>query len=89
MRRTSIAALAAIVIAVPSGAGAHSAVESRVCHRGTPAQIEDKSKCLQAGEYCALRDQRQYERYGYECSTRFGLRVCGGGSPRPILTRPA
>jgi hypothetical protein len=70
MRRVSTA-LAAIVIAVPAGATAHLAVEARVCHRGTPAQIDGKSKCLQAGEYCSLRDQRQYQRYGYECSTRY------------------
>ena len=77
MRRLILAALAALTIAVPAGlpvsAGASgpAAAAAKVCHRGTPARINGASKCLQAGEYCALAAERQYERYGYECSTRY------------------
>jgi hypothetical protein len=32
--------------------------------------IGGKGKCLQRGEYCARRYERQYERYGFTCSKR-------------------
>jgi hypothetical protein len=71
MRRLLLGATAALLIAAPNGAAAHSAVTAKVCHRGTPAQINGASKCLQAGEYCSLGAERQYVHYGYECSTRY------------------
>jgi hypothetical protein len=66
--------LAAVAVALPTGAQATAtpvATRAKVCHRGTPARIGGAQKCLQAGEYCATRYERQYERYGYECSTRY------------------
>lgn len=71
MKRMLLTAVAALTIAMPSGATAHSATASKVCHRGVPAQIGGQSKCLQAGEYCATRYERQYKRHGFECSTRY------------------
>jgi hypothetical protein len=71
MRRLIAAAVAALAIGVPTGAVAHPATAAKVCHRGTPATIAGHSKCLQAGEYCAPRYERQYERYGFQCSTRY------------------
>jgi len=71
VRRLLLTAIAALAIATPGGAMAHSATASKVCHRGVPAQIGGQSKCLQAGEYCATRYERQYERHGFECSTRY------------------
>jgi hypothetical protein len=79
MRRLLLVALAAVTIAVPGGSAATAsparpaagAVAAKVCHRGTPARINGQSKCLQPGEYCALSAERQYERYGYTCSTRY------------------
>jgi uncharacterized membrane protein len=74
MRRLLLAAIAALAIsapALPVSATAHSATAAKVCERGTPARINGQSKCLQPGEYCSLSSQRQYERYGFECSTRY------------------
>lgn len=68
---TAALALAAPATALPSGEAAHTAVAANVCHRGTPARINGATKCLQAGEYCSLSAERQYEHYGYECSTRY------------------
>jgi len=68
---TATIALATPVTALPSGAIAHTAIAAKVCHRGTPARINGTTKCLQAGEYCALSAERQYERYGFECSTSY------------------
>jgi hypothetical protein len=41
------------------------------CARDVPATIGGKHECLGAGEYCAARYERQYERYGFECSSRY------------------
>ncbi len=41
------------------------------CTRDVPAIIGGKHECLGAGEYCATRYERQYERYGFVCSTRY------------------
>jgi hypothetical protein len=41
------------------------------CSRDVPATIGGRHKCLGAGEYCATRYQRQYEHYGFVCSTRY------------------
>lgn len=71
MRRLLLSSLAVLTIAIPSTTSAHTAVAAKVCHRGVPAHINGESKCLQAGEYCSLSAQRQYARYGYECSTRY------------------
>ena len=38
---------------------------------GVPAVINGTHKCLGAGEYCATRYERQYEHYGFVCSTRY------------------
>jgi hypothetical protein len=62
MRRLIVTALATFAIATPGGATAHSAATAKVCHRGTPARIDGRPKCLQAGEYCRLSDERQYGR---------------------------
>jgi hypothetical protein len=70
---TAVLATTAAVV-VPIGVQATAtpaATTAKVCHRGIPARIGGASKCLQAGEYCATRYERQYERYGYECSTRY------------------
>lgn len=74
MRTVMMVLLAAIAVAAPTSVQATTtpvATSTKVCHRGTPARIGGAQKCLQAGEYCATRYERQYERYGYECSTRY------------------
>ena len=71
VRVTATLALVAPATALPSGAVAHLAIAAKVCHRGTPARINGATKCLQSGEYCSLSAERQYEHYGFECSTRY------------------
>jgi uncharacterized membrane protein len=66
-----LAALSLIGVtpAAASGSAAHAA--SSKCTYDTPAVINGEHKCLGPGEYCARRDERQYERYGFECSLRY------------------
>lgn len=76
MQRLLVAVIATLALAMPattlpSGAVAHSAIASKVCHRGSPARINGSTKCLQSGEYCSLSAEHQYEHYGFECSTRY------------------
>jgi hypothetical protein len=66
-------ALAATVLAIgvaPAGNAAEP-VARVACTRDVPATIDGAHKCLGPGEYCATRYERQYERYGFVCSTRY------------------
>lgn len=63
-------ALATIALAIPASGGAQP-VARIACSRDVPATIGGQHKCLGAGEYCATRYERQYERYGFVCSTRY------------------
>jgi hypothetical protein len=67
----AVLAIAAPGLATPAVATMRPAVAAKVCHRGISAHINGRTKCLQAGEYCARGAERQYERYGFECSTRY------------------
>jgi hypothetical protein len=60
----------AIVLAIPVSAAAQPTART-ACSRDVPAVIGGAHKCLGAGEYCATRYERQYERYGFVCSTRY------------------
>lgn len=74
MRAVTVALLAAVAVTLPTSAQATAAPvtsSAKICHRGLPARIGGAQKCLQAGEYCATRYERQYERYGFACSTRY------------------
>jgi hypothetical protein len=64
----SLAVAAIALVGTPSSA---QPVASAACTRDTPATIDGQHKCLGAGEYCKLSAERQYERYGYECSRRY------------------
>lgn len=57
----------ALPLAAPASPVAHAACSSRF----TSATIGGSHKCLHAGEYCARRYERQYERYGYRCSASY------------------
>lgn len=41
------------------------------CVRDVPAVIHGKHKCLGPGEYCSRAYEREYERYGFVCSTSY------------------
>ncbi len=70
---TPTAALATVALVFALGGAPSSAqpVARVACTRDTPAVIGGAHKCLGAGEYCAKRYERQYERYGFECSGRY------------------
>lgn len=69
--RTVIALVTAVfVLALPVAAGAQPTARI-ACSRDVPAVIGGAHKCLGSGEYCATRYERQYERYGFVCSTRY------------------
>lgn len=63
--------ISAIAIGAPAISTATPAHAATRCTRDTPATINGEHKCLGGGEYCARRYERQYERYGYECSRRY------------------
>ena len=64
--------VAVIALAAPAATTAQAtAIAAKSCSRDTPAVIGGHHECLGAGEYCALRYERQYERYGFECSQRY------------------
>jgi hypothetical protein len=74
IRRTlpaTILATLAFVAAPGAAAGSAQPVANPACTHDTPAVIGGKHKCLGAGEYCSKRYERQYERYGFECSGRY------------------
>jgi hypothetical protein len=68
-------AVALIVVAAgsstPSPSSAAGPTARAACSRDVPATIGGAHKCLGPGEYCATRYERQYERYGFVCSTRY------------------
>jgi len=61
----------ALFFALGSTVSTAQPVATAACTRDVPATIGGKHKCLGAGEYCATRYERQYERYGFVCSTRY------------------
>jgi hypothetical protein len=69
--RVAIVTVAAVVTLLLPSAGAAQPLAKPACIRDTPATIGGVHKCLGAGEYCKLAYQRQYERYGFICSSRY------------------
>ncbi|HEX4482459.1 MAG TPA: hypothetical protein VH081_01620 [Solirubrobacteraceae bacterium] len=70
MRSGIAIALVSVALALPAASPAAPAAHA-ACVRDTPATIMGQHKCLGAGEYCKLSAERQYERYGFICSTRY------------------
>lgn len=60
----TIVATLALFFALGGTASTAHPVAIAACTRDVPAIIGGKHKCLGAGEYCATRYERQYERYG-------------------------
>jgi uncharacterized membrane protein len=71
--KMSAAAVASLALFLALGSTASTAqpVARAACTRDVSATIGGKHKCLGPGEYCATRYERQYERYGFECSTTY------------------
>jgi hypothetical protein len=72
-RKTVAATVAGLALFLALGGTASTAqpVARTACTRDVSATIGGKHKCLGPGEYCATRYERQYERYGFECSTSY------------------
>jgi hypothetical protein len=70
MRFAFATAFVFVALALPTVASA-APVARVACARDTPATIMGQHKCLGPGEYCKLSAERQYERYGFICSTRY------------------
>jgi hypothetical protein len=73
VRRKSATAIASLALFLALGSTAASTAQPiarAACTRDVSATIGGKHKCLGPGEYCAVRYERQYERYGFECSTQ-------------------
>ncbi len=71
MRFRLALSLTALAVLLPAAPAAARPIASIACSRDVPATIGGAHKCLGAGEYCATRYERQYERYGFVCSTRY------------------
>jgi hypothetical protein len=67
----TIGAAVALLFAAGVPASTAQPIAKAACTRDVPAIIGGKHKCLGVGEYCATRYERQYERYGFVCSTRY------------------
>jgi hypothetical protein len=63
-------ATAMLALSIPAASTAQP-VARAACSQDVSATIEGEHKCLGPGEYCKLRAERQYERYGFVCSTRY------------------
>jgi hypothetical protein len=57
-----VLAACAVCVLVPASASAKTCSGDYV-----HAVIGGEQKCLGRGEYCAVRDKRQYPKYGYIC----------------------
>jgi hypothetical protein len=73
MRKMSAATVTSLALFVALGSASSTAqpMARAACTRDVSATIGGKHKCLGPGEYCATRYERQYERYGFECSTSY------------------
>jgi uncharacterized membrane protein len=71
-RRLAALACAALSIAVAAPATAPAAdgpLAHAACQRAT---IGGQSKCIARGQFCAIRFQRDYQRYGFTCAPKSG-----------------
>ncbi len=56
----------------PAATAAATPIARAACSAGyKSATIKGAHKCLHGGEYCARSSEREYSRYGYECSTAY------------------
>ena len=75
LRKRSLAIATAATLAVAAllmpAASPAQQVAYIACTRDVSATIHGEHKCLGSGEYCATRYEREYERYGFQCSRRY------------------
>jgi hypothetical protein len=63
--------LVILAVGLPASVGATPIAHTACSAHYTSATIGGAHKCLHAGEYCARRYEREYVRYGYECSLAY------------------
>jgi hypothetical protein len=71
VKRSGAVLFVIAALALPASVSASPTAHVSCSSHYTSATIGGSHKCLHAGEYCARRYERQYERYSYECSTSY------------------
>jgi hypothetical protein len=90
-RLIGLAFVVAALVAVgspPNASGHHVAASAAVaapaktCSSGyVRARLSWGEKCLRAGQYCKIKGDREYHRYGFHCHTgRFSRSAAGGNA---------
>jgi hypothetical protein len=79
-----VAAAAALSL-LPAAVGAHAAqapaaVQSHCGSGYASAQLSWGHKCLRTGQFCKIKGDREYHRYGYHCHTGRLSRSSAGGN---------
>src|SRR3954453_3437480 len=77
--------LALVAVAALSGAsftqGSAAAAPAKSCGPGyVSASLSWGQKCLRAGEYCKIKGDREYHRYGFHCHTGRLSKSSAGGN---------
>jgi hypothetical protein len=77
----AIAAVAALIAVAAGGAGSASSATAKTCSAGyVHAKLSWGEKCLKAGQYCKIKGDREYHRYGFHCHTGRLSRSSAGGN---------
>jgi hypothetical protein len=91
-RRLGLVFLAAALAAATAGATAEQhataaapAAAEKTCSSGyVRARLSWGEKCLRVGQYCRIKGDREYHRYGFHCHTgRLSRSAAGGNSTGP------
>jgi hypothetical protein len=73
MRKLIVLLAAGLALAVPAAAApaaASPAAVAKTCSAGyVRAQLSWGVKCLKAGQYCRIKGDAEYHRYGFHCHT--------------------
>jgi hypothetical protein len=86
MRRALLAAMAVSAALAGSSfthasAATEPAVYAKACGPGyVSASLSWGHKCLRAGQYCKIKGDREYHRYGFHCHTGRLSRSSAGGN---------
>lgn len=67
-RAATLTAIVAGVVAFPAVAPNSPTVDTAAAAACTKARVGGATKCLGPGQFCAVRNQRDYRRAGYVCA---------------------
>jgi hypothetical protein len=75
------AVVAALAAAAAGGATTAHAGAAKTCSAGyVHASLSWGQKCLRAGQFCKIKGDREYDRYGFHCHTGHLSRSAVGGN---------